>query len=60
MGSNQEIPDVDHVNVSSDGSMVVGRVCVLEYGSSIGCDPDKTKDGGVHGGGGGSVVVQRE
>ena len=58
VGSNQEIPDVDHVNVSSDGSMVAGWAGVLENGSSIGGEPDETKDSSVQRGIGCAVVVQ--
>jgi hypothetical protein len=44
VGGNQKIGDVGGINFSSDSIMVAGRACVFQDGSSIGCEPDETKD----------------
>ncbi len=58
VGSNQEVGDVSGVDLASDGSMVAGWAGVLENGSSIGGEPDETKDNSVQRGIGCAVVVQ--
>ena len=52
VGCNQEVGDV--------GSVVAGGAGVFEHGAAIRSDPDKTENGSVQGGSGGSEVVDGE
>jgi len=60
VGCNQEVGDVGGVNFSGDSSVVAGGAGVFEYSAAIRSDPDKTEDGSVHVGRGGSEVVDGE
>ncbi len=60
VGRNQEVGDVGGVSFSGDGSVVAGGAGVFEHGAAIRRDPDKTEDGSVQGGRGGSEVVDEE
>ena len=60
VGGNQEVGDVGGVNFSGDSSVVAGGAGVFEHGAAIRSDPDKTENGSVQVGSGGSEVLDRE
>jgi hypothetical protein len=60
LGRNQDVGDVGGVNFSGDGSVVAGGAGVFEHGAAIRSDPDKTEDGSVQVGRGGSEVADGE
>ncbi len=60
VGCNQEVGHVGSVNFSGDSSVVAGGAGVFEHGAAIRSDPDKTENGSVQVGSGGSEVVDGE
>ena len=60
MRGHQKIRDVRRVDFTSDSSVVAGGAGVFEDCAAIWGNPDKTKDSGVEGGGGGAKVVDGE
>ena len=60
MRGHQKIRDVRRVDFTSDSSVVAGGAGVFEDCAAIWSNPDKTKDSGVDGGGGGAKVVDGE
>ena len=59
-GSDQEVRNVLGVNFARDGLVVAGGASVFHDGAVIGGEPEKTEDGCVHLGVGGSEVVHNK
>jgi hypothetical protein len=60
VGGDQEVREVFRVNVTGDCVVVAGGAGVLHNSAVVGCEPERTEDGGIHGRVGGAQVVDRE
>ncbi len=60
VGGDQEIGDVFRVDVAGDCFVVAGGAGVLHNSAVVGCEPERTEDGGIHGRVRGAQVVNRE